>query len=166
MSSQPDQAGSSNPFGTYIEEFQERTPSITKFLIISLIITYLISWIFATDEYFADIPYYTYFNFELYRLILSPWVGNSLILLIVGIIFLVGIGYKSENGQGSLHFLYDISLILLVTNISFGLLCIILYIGGQSSALLWSCAGIWYICFGLVTIECMQVYILITYTST
>jgi membrane associated rhomboid family serine protease len=151
-----------NPFVRYYEEWSERTPLVTKYSVIGLIVSYMISlflYFFGInfDDFFTNEVEYTVYRFEIYRLILSPFVGNNIIMVIFIIIFFVLTSSKFENSQGSLRFLFLMGTLTLLTNISFILISLICYLSGVESAYEWVCAGFWNVCFPLITMECMLV---------
>jgi hypothetical protein len=45
---------------------------------IILVASYIISFFFQSAVVLGNVPYFTVFSFEVYRLILSPFVGNSI----------------------------------------------------------------------------------------
>lgn len=154
--SAPPSAGR-NPFMNYFEEFSERTPIITKSTVFLLIICYIVSWFFDADNILGDIPAYTYLRFEVYRIFLSPFFGNSILMLIVILLFFIITASKMENSQGSLRFLFTSFTLSMLTNLTFGVLCFLLYFAGVSVAIYLNCEGFWNIAFALLTVECMLV---------
>lgn len=162
MSSGPQNAGNtaptggSNPVVTYYNEWSERTPFVTKYTVIILVISYFISWIFDTSDWFADIPAYTLLRFEIYRLLLNPFVGNSILMLLLTIIMFVVMAGKFESSQGSLRFLFLMGTMSLLTNLGFIVFCLFGLIW-DDVALYWACQGFWNVCFALITIDCMLV---------
>jgi hypothetical protein len=64
---------------------------------------------------------------------------------------------RIESSTGSMSFLYLMGLTTLVVNLSFNLLCYLLYFGGTEYALFYNCSGFWTIAMALITIECMYV---------
>lgn len=120
-----------------------------------IILTYLFSWIFDLDKVLGNMPFFTLFNFEVYRVILSPIVGNSIMSVILIALFYPVMGRKMESSLGSTAFLLLIGTISLITNITFDLVCLVFYFGGMVDAMFWNCSGFWTVLFGLITIECM-----------
>jgi len=153
---------STNPVVTYYNEWSERTPFVTKYSVIILVIAYIISWFFDASDWFADIPAYTLLRFEIYRLILNPFVGNSLLMLLLTIVMFVIMAGKFENSQGSLRFLFLMGTMSLLTNLAFTIFCFFGLIW-DDVALYWACEGFWNVCFALITIDCVLVSIYISH---
>ena len=145
-----------NPIVTYYNEWSERTPFVTKYSVIILVIAYIISWFFDASDWFADIPFYTLLRFEVYRLLLNPFVGNSLLMLLLTIVMFVIMAGKFESSQGSLRFLFLMGTMSLLTNLAFIIFCFIGLIW-DDVALFWQCQGFWNVCFALITIDCVLV---------
>lgn len=68
----------SNPLLHWYKEWILKTPFITRNTMVMILVVYLSSFIFDLTIYLANVPYFTIQYFELYRLILSPLVGNSI----------------------------------------------------------------------------------------
>ena len=59
-------------------------------------------------------PYFTITHFEIYRIILSPFVGNSILLMVMILLSYPSLGTRMENSMGSvLLLLYKLYIILL-----------------------------------------------------
>jgi hypothetical protein len=61
-----------------------------------------------------------------------------------------------ESMWGSSLYLAIILILTIVTNISFIVLCVLLYMFGLAQALFFECTGFWVVLFSLLTIESMQ----------
>jgi hypothetical protein len=83
---------SSNPFLESYRAWSERTPWVTRVTTITVLVFYIISFFFDMQLYLTNIPRYTLFRFEVYRLILSPLVGNSILFLIIMLLSYPAIG--------------------------------------------------------------------------
>lgn len=103
----------------------------------------------------GNVTYFTIFRVEVYRILFSPIVGNSLLNTIVMFLFYPMMGTLMESSMGSSMFIWLIGFITLSTNILFNILCLLLSFY-MPEALFYSSSGFWVILFGLVTIECMQ----------
>ena len=124
---------------------------------ITMVFCYLLSFFFSAGTVLGNQPYFSIFSFEIYRLILSPFVGNSLFNLIMIALFYPSMGTRMEATTGSSAFLCLLGTLSLVTNVFFSVVCIMFYLFGMVEALFFDCSGFWVVLFGLVTIECMQV---------
>lgn len=147
---------SGNPFLQSYQAWSVRTPYVTRTSTIVLTIVYILTWFINLQSWWANIPYYTLFYFEIYRLILSPLVGNSLLTLILAYLVYPSLGVKMESSMGSSAFLYLIIFFTLSVNIGFALMCLLAYLLGSSSALGWVSMDFWTLLFALITLDCMQ----------
>ena len=154
-SNQPPSSLSSNPYLDYYNQWCDKTPIVTRTSMISIVVLYLFSWIWDLTTVLSNIPYYTLFSFEIYRIILSPIVSNSLLSTILIGLFYPQLGSKLEYSLGSIGYLFLIGKIILLTNVIFVVICFTLYVFGMVEALFWNCAGFWTLIFGIITIDCM-----------
>ena len=145
-----------NPILSYYNEWSDRTPYITRATMIFTVICYLFSFFFNAAMLLGNTPYFSVFSFEIYRLVLSPFVGNSIIQIVLIAFFYPQMGTNMEATMGSSAFLCLLSTITFVTNILFAIVCVSLYFTGMVEALFFDCSGFWVVLFGLITIECMQ----------
>ena len=152
--SQPPNA---NPAVEFYLRWCEKIPYVTRTLVLVIIVEYILSFFIKLEEYFGDVPRYTVFHFQIYRLFLSPLVGNSILTLILILMSFPSMGSRLEWGMGSASYLALLGTIALATNVIFASLCYVLYMFGTESAMWWNCMGFWTILFALITIECLQV---------
>lgn len=149
-----------NPILNYYREWSDKTPYVTRSLMIVLIISYIISLFVQSDKSLGNTAFFTILNYEVYRLILSPLVDNSIFNIILVALFFPGMGGRMENGFGSSSFLFLMGTLTLVTNVAFVVVCLCLYyLAGVAEAIFYDCSGFWVILFGLITIECLQVHV-------
>lgn len=145
--------------GAY-ERWAAATPMVTRGMMVSVVIAYIVSFFLDLELALGNIPYYTIMRFEVYRILLSFLVGNSFLSLIMIALFFPSMAGRMENSIGSSGLLTLMGSVMLLTNISFDLCCLLLSFMGTSQALFWSCNNFWLIVFGLITIECMQVAVI------
>jgi membrane associated rhomboid family serine protease len=159
--SNPEPTNNANPILSYYREWADKTPYVTRSLMIVLIVSYIVSLFVESDKLLGNTPFFTILNYEVYRLILSPLVDNSIFNIVLVALFFPGMGGRMENGLGSSSFLFLMGTLTLVTNVAFVAVCLCLYyIGGVAEATFYDCSGFWVILFGLITIECLQVHFL------
>ena len=89
----------------------------------ALIVVYGISWIFDLVMYLGNNVLYTLYSFELYRIVLSPFVGNSLISVIFILLFYPNMATRLEQSLGSGNYLVLLSTLSILTNLGFLTLC-------------------------------------------
>ena len=73
----------SNHYLQMYQQWSDKTPWITRVSMVSIVVIYVLSWFFSFDTVLGNVPYFAIFNFELYRIIFSPFVGNSLFQVIL-----------------------------------------------------------------------------------
>ena len=143
-----------NPLLRYYDMWSQTTPAVTRSSTIALVILYLFSWIIDLVEYLGNTPYYTIYYIELYRIILSPFVGNSLLSVIFILLFYPTMASRLEQSMGSGSYLAFVTTMSIVTNISFALICLIMSIlSGNQLPMLMQCAGFWSVCFSLIVVR-------------
>ena len=145
-----------NPLVSYYREFTERTPYITRTSLLAMAGCYLVSFLFNAEMVLGNTPFFTVFSFEVYRIITAPFVGNSILTLLMVALFYPAMGTKMETSLGSAAFLYLMAVLTVVINVVFVVVCLLLYAVGLVEALFYSCSSFWLVLFGLITIECMQ----------
>lgn len=148
-----------NPIKIAYEEFMHTTPYVTRTIIIIQVVSYLLSWFMDPYYALATIPQFIWGEYEIYRLILSPFfVNTSLFSIIITYYTFLPIGVRFERCIGSTFYGYMCCLIGTVTNVLFCGICIAMYYmtDGNPAHLLHSSAGIWNILFGIIAYECCQ----------
>ena len=151
MSQQP------NPLMNYYQSWADKTPYVTRNTTIGAVIFYLVSFIIRLDILLANIPMYSIYSYQIYRLVFSPLVGNSIMTLVLIIIMYPAIGSRMEWAMGSAAYMFLLGIFGLTINMAFDVICVGLYMLGNEFALNLICAGFWTILFALYTIECLQV---------
>lgn len=145
-----------NPFRQMYEDWSMKTPIITKNSMIVIFFIYVLSFFFSLDMALGNTPYFSIFHFEIYRIVFSPLVGNSLLTILLICLFYPTMGSRMETSLGSASFLLMLCTLSMTTNVIFDFICLGLYILGVPAAVFWSCSGFWVILFSLIVIECMQ----------
>ena len=144
-----------NPYVEYYNRWMDTTPYVTRASMIGIVAIYIFSFIIDLTSSLANVPYYTIFKIQIYRIILSPLVSNSILTIILIALFYPSMASRMENALGSTCFLSLICTLSILTNIFFDVTSITLFYMGVSSAIGFSCAGFWTVIFSLITIECM-----------
>ncbi len=144
-----------NPYVDYYNRWMDTTPYVTRASMIGIVAIYIFSFIIDLTSSLANVPYYAIFKIQLYRIILSPLVSNSILTIILIALFYPSMASRMENALGSTCFLCLICTLSILTNILFDVTSIMLFYMGVSSAIGFSCAGFWTVIFSLITIECM-----------
>jgi len=143
-----------NPVLDYYQRFCEKTPFVTRTVIVFTIVEYIMSFFIPFEEFFGNVTWLTILNFEIYRLVLSPFVGNSIMTLIILLMSYPTIGSQMEWNMGSSSYLFLMFTMSIITNLLFNMACLLLMVVTRSS-LYYSCQGFWIILFSLITIDFM-----------
>eukprot|EP01031_Cornospumella_fuschlensis_P005817 gene5817-7222_t len=108
-----------NPLLVSFNAWKARTPFVTRSLTISLVVMYLLSFFIRWEYFLSNIPYYTVQYFQIFRLVTSPFAGNSFFTLLLIMITFPAIGLKMESSMGSASYLSLIGAITLIVNVGF-----------------------------------------------
>ena len=141
----------------YYQQWSMKTPYITRATCLLLLASYLLSLLFRADMSFGNIPFYTLTHFEIYRLLTSPLVGNSLLNIAILLFVFPALSGRMETSISSLGLLFLMGTITLAVNSAFDLICLLLYLSNATPfALFYNCSGFWTIVFALITVDCMH----------
>lgn len=154
----PQATSSSPPQNPLIQSYHawsERTPFVTRVTTIALVVVYLLSFFFPLDSLLVNIPYFTVIRLQLYRLLFSSFVGNSLLNLIVLLLAFPALGLKMEASMGSTAFLCLLLTLHFLVNFSFLFVAFVASFLGVPAALGWECMDFWNLLFALLTMDCM-----------
>ena len=133
-------AGQQNPMLRYYETWSATTPAVARLSIMGLVGVYLFSWLMDLSMYFANVPYYTIYSLELYRVVLSPLVGNSIMTVLIIFLFYPAMATRLENSMGSGAFLALLTTFSMATNLVFLFLCFLMsMLSSDNLPLFWSC---------------------------
>ena len=163
MPQQPPNNGASgsgaagNPWLNYYQQWSERTPLVARTTTVAICVAYLLSFFIPLEAYLGNTPFFSVQHFEIYRFLLSPLVGNSILSLVVILLSYPTTAQRMENSSGSGAFLSLLLIITLITNGIFTIFCYTLYIFGiYTEAIFLRSAGFFPIFFALLTIECLM----------
>lgn len=157
MSSARDVPPAPNPFISAYESFQENTPFVTRMILSVQVVSYLVSWVVDPNYALANIPYFVVFQFEIYRVVLSPLVNTQLITLMFAFLSFLELGKRLEYNLGTVAFGWFCAGVSLITNVAFLFLSLALYaLSGEKKYLMSGASGIWLILFGAIAAECIQ----------
>ena len=117
-----------NPFERQYGDWKSRTPVLCRLLAQGLVVSYLLSWVVDLQFLFGNIIGKTLYRGQLWRLVTSPAVGNSLLgSLLAAVIVGDGVGPRLERAGGTASFGLSLLAATLVVNVTF-----------SSAALVWN----------------------------
>lgn len=146
-----------NPVLTAYEGYIRDTPLITRYVLNSLLLSFLISF-FANPAYaLANIPLFTIFKFELYRVITSPLVCSDILSLFFAFMGFMNNGVRLEQSMGSSLFGCLFFTLTLVSNGLFLAISVLLWgLTNSESYLVAASLGIWSVLLAIIAVECAQ----------
>jgi membrane associated rhomboid family serine protease len=81
-------------------------PLFIKFITLSIFIICILNLFFPSISYYlANIPYYTFFHIQLWRLFSSPFITTNIINYFLGIIFWIREGSSIETRLGTIKYI-------------------------------------------------------------
>mmetsp|Transcript_10678 Transcript_10678/g.29448 ORF Transcript_10678/g.29448 Transcript_10678/m.29448 type:complete len:332 (-) Transcript_10678:1098-2093(-) len=154
---QPESPPPPNPILDAYESFCNDTPWVTRNVMISQCATWFLSFLFDPIYPLANIPYFTLFRFEIYRLLFSPFICTSFFSLIFIYMGFVENGRRLEQSCGSTTFAFLLLALGVGVNCAFLLLTVLLSIlTNHAAPLHWQSHGIWMLLFGVIEVECAK----------
>lgn len=147
-----------NPALTAYQTWASQTPFVTRSVLSIQAVSYGVSWLYNPSYALANIPHFTLYKLELYRIVTSPLVNMSLINLMFAVWSFGEMGKRLEQSMGSTAFGWLCLSIGGLTNVLFVLVCCLLYLinNRETTYLFQSAGGIWIILFGMIAMECVQ----------
>ena len=70
-----------NPVATALEGYQRDTPLITRYVLNSIVVSFVTSFFCSPAYLLANIPIFTVFKFQLYRILTSPLICSDALSL-------------------------------------------------------------------------------------
>ncbi len=86
-----------NPVLTAYESYLRDTPLITRYVLNATVISYLTGFFFSPAYLLANIPIFTLFKFQLYRVLTSPLVCTDILSLVFTFMGFMNHGVKLEQ---------------------------------------------------------------------
>ena len=116
------------------------------------VVSYLVSWILEVHYALALIPQFVIFQFEIYRIVLSPLVNTTIFNLIFAFLSFLELGKRLEYSMGTAAFGWFCGGVAIIANVGFLVISVLLYIltGDQGFMVGSSASGIWLILFGAI----------------
>ncbi len=146
-----------NPILSAYETFRNETPLVTRYMITINAVSWVVGFFVNPSLALNCIPFFTILKFEVYRILTSPLVCQSVLSLVFAYISFVDHGKRLEFSMGSTAFAYLMMVLAAVTNVTFLVVCFTLNgLSGEPAYLYMQSSGIWIILFGLISIECCK----------
>lgn len=148
-----------NPLQTAYEEFQNKTPFVTRTLIQIMAGSYAASWILGSSVLYglANISHFTILKGEIYRIFTSSLVNMHFFSLAFAALSFGRHGKHLESAIGSTLFAYHCVFLGVSSNILFIAFNFVMNsVSNDSTYLFDAAAGMWQIIFGAMATECVQ----------
>jgi membrane associated rhomboid family serine protease len=114
---------------------------------------------FFVDPTFAlaNIPYFTIFRIQLYRILTSPFVCSSILNLFFAFMGFMNNGVKLEQSMGSALFGVLFFKLTIVTNLVFLIVSFLLWgLTNNEGYLAGVSVGVWTVLLSIIAVECAQ----------
>lgn len=152
-SSPPD----SNPVLSAYESYVQNTPLVTRYVLNSVVISYFMSFFVDPTFALANIPYFTIFRIQLYRILTSPFVCSSILNLFFAFMGFMNNGVKLEQSMGSALFGVLFFKLTIVTNLVFLIVSFLLWgLTNNEGYLAGVSVGVWTVLLSIIAVECAQ----------
>eukprot|EP00545_Synedropsis_sp_CCMP1620_P013892 CAMPEP_0119015166 /NCGR_PEP_ID=MMETSP1176-20130426/10593_1 /TAXON_ID=265551 /ORGANISM="Synedropsis recta cf, Strain CCMP1620" /LENGTH=339 /DNA_ID=CAMNT_0006968435 /DNA_START=75 /DNA_END=1094 /DNA_ORIENTATION=- len=147
----------SNPILKAYEQFVRDTPLVTRHVLTTLSVTWLVGFAVDLSYATATVPFFCLFRFEIYRILLSPFVCQSLLSLVFAFFSFTDNGKRLEFSMGSTAFGWYLLTMAVCTNVAFLIILFLAHgLSGESGFLWYRSIGIWTILLGLIATECSK----------
>jgi membrane associated rhomboid family serine protease len=146
-----------NPILNAYEQFVRDTPLVTRYVLTTLLVTWFAGFFVDLSYATATVPYFCLYRFEIYRVIISPFICQSILSLVFAVFSFTDNGKRLEFSMGSTAFGWYLLTMACCTNIAFLMILFLAYgLSGDSGFLWYRSIGIWTILFGLIATECSK----------
>eukprot|EP00980_Cylindrotheca_fusiformis_P002925 scaffold681_cov130-Cylindrotheca_fusiformis.AAC.1 len=146
-----------NPILEAYLNFKKETPLVTRYVITSQVTFFLLSYVVDPTAAVANIPHYAILQYQVYRIVLSPFLCNRFLSLVFAYFNFTDNGRRLERSMGSTAFLVLVFSIGITTNLFYISIAFLLKATtGSESLVFLPTSGIWIVLFGIVSIECSK----------
>lgn len=146
-----------NPVLTAYESYIRDTPLVTRYVLNCLLLSFFMSFLVNPAYALANIPLFTIFKFELYRVITSPLICTDILSLFFAFMGFMNHGIRLEQSMGSSLFGCLFFSLTLVSNGLFLAISVLLWgLTNSESYLVAASLGIWSVLLAIIAVECAQ----------
>eukprot|EP00571_Detonula_confervacea_P014570 CAMPEP_0172308700 /NCGR_PEP_ID=MMETSP1058-20130122/9219_1 /TAXON_ID=83371 /ORGANISM="Detonula confervacea, Strain CCMP 353" /LENGTH=344 /DNA_ID=CAMNT_0013021179 /DNA_START=115 /DNA_END=1149 /DNA_ORIENTATION=- len=146
-----------NPVLTAYESYIRDTPLITRYVLNATVISFFTGFLFSPAYLLANIPQFTIFKFQLYRILTSPLICTDILSLVFTFMGFMNHGVRLEQSMGSTLFAVLFFTLTIVTNVLFLIISITLWgLTNSESYLVAASMGIWTVLLGIIAVECAE----------
>lgn len=140
---------------TAYEKFVSETPLVTRYILSTVGISYLMSWWFDLSFALGTIPYFCITRFEVYRVITAPFICQNILSLVFAYLSFIDMGKRLEFSMGSTSFGFYLLTMGICTNVLFLFVCATIYSATfNMKYLMYNSVGIWTLIFAVIATDC------------
>eukprot|EP00744_Colponema_vietnamica_P010578 GILI01014936.1.p1 GENE.GILI01014936.1~~GILI01014936.1.p1 ORF type:complete len:384 (-),score=57.34 GILI01014936.1:468-1619(-) len=142
--------------GQMLSRWYRELPTATRYVSTTISIIYIFSLIFPVlVKMFSTIPYYVLYEFQIWRVFLSPFIHPSIFTLLFVLLMFIPTAKACEASEGSLPFLLRLCGYSVLCNVLFLLLAFLLSFAFPL-ALLQVSSGLWPVLMVFIVVDCMR----------
>ena len=130
-------------------------PLFVRFVMISTVGLYILSWIFAVDKILSNVPIYVVKNFHLWRLVTSVLMTASIFNIFFAFISWVPDGMKLERTSGTVRYCLNFFVNSFLIQVVYTLSMLIISALAGSGALEVPSSGLWPLIMAEITMLCL-----------
>jgi membrane associated rhomboid family serine protease len=142
---------SSNPILSAYETYFTSTPLVTRLILNTATVCYILSYFIDTNQILSCIPSQAILHLQFYRFFSSPFLCDGLIALLFSYISLLQHGVRLELSMGSTNIAAMVLALSLMPSVLFSTFAILTH---NSFLMSVPFGGIWNIVFTVVAVEC------------
>jgi membrane associated rhomboid family serine protease len=153
------QNGNNSPEVSWKERIKSAwatVPLFVRFIMISTITLYLISWIISIDVVLCNLPYYTLKQFELWRLFTSVFMTVSIINILFAFISWVPDAIRLETTTGTARYLLNFMTNSILIQVIYSLILLLLSLVAGDEILKMPSSGLWPLIMAEITLLCLS----------
>lgn len=146
-----------NPIRTFFDNYHRETPMITRTVMVTQVAGYVVNIFFDLRFGLGNIPVFTVYKFEIYRIFTSFFVCSGFFSLVLAYFSFQPTGKRLEYSMGSTEFTFALLTIGVMTNALY--ICLAFLLDGLLGDQYWLVIpsfGLWNILFGVIAMECTK----------
>jgi membrane associated rhomboid family serine protease len=146
-----------NPIRAFFDNYQRETPMATRTIMATQAIAYTVNIFFDLSLGLGNIPVFTVYKFEIYRIFTSLFVCTTFFSVILAYFNFLPTGKRLEYSMGSTEFACVLLTIGVMTNVLY--ICLAFLLDGLQGSQYWLVIpsfGLWNILFGVIALECTK----------
>lgn len=140
--------------GEKIKEYWSDVPFFVRFIIITTVILYLLSWFTPFMMNFANIPFFTIYKIHLWRIVTSVFMTLSIINIVFAMFAWLPDALKLEKSTGTVRYFFNFMINSILIQIMYTTISFIISLFAKQILLIPS-SGLWPMILAEITILCL-----------